>query len=247
MLYVAEDGRAVDYLEADSEGGLGIPGFDVFTKTTWQLACDALQQFGGVDADLKLMALANDWQCLTWQNLSKRESERRAARLRADYYERRPGLPHYHEAQLKAHALSPHCVLRASDASAVFSEATLRHQLTRTIKAMMRDDAEAHHTGLRRYFDEHGESLVRLESSECTGAPVVLVQSGHTGCAGEVVELLNELQQRGIRKFINLYPAQCQMPVEAGTGMAVELFGLSDMVIANIAVAFSEPFIGAPA
>lgn len=233
MLHIAQDDRPSDYLERGSEPRPGFEAFDYFTRTTWAIGCEAIRQAHG-STDPKLMVLANDWQYLAWRNLPRRESERKAACARTAYYHELTGLPDYHESQLEVHNLGPAAIFRASDGRAVFSESMLRQQLASTIKTLLKNTVDPEHLGLRCQVDEHGELLVGVETTECTSMP--LLQSGNTNCAGEVVELINQLHQRGIRNFINLYPAQCQVPVEAGTDLANHLFGLSDMAITNVAI-----------
>jgi hypothetical protein len=241
MLHVGRDGNASDYLGEDSKPRPGVEAFDFFTKATWRMACNAIHESGG-NSDLKLMVLVNDWQYLVWRDASKRESERKAAALRAAYYSSFSGLPYYHQSELGSHGLGADSVLHASASRTVFSESGLRQELTGTIKKLLKNPVDAERLGLRRSFDEHGEPFIQVETPDCTG--ITLLQCGNTNCAGEVVELLHQLQQRGIRNFINLYPAQCEVPVRAGTDLAAQLFGLADMVITNIAIPCSEPSVG---
>jgi hypothetical protein len=68
------------------------------------------------------------------------------------------------------------------------------------------------------------------------GGRYCLLFCGSTGCAGEVVELLRELQTRGVTRFINLFPFPCREPVVAGTALARQLFQIDKMRIINIAL-----------
>ena len=77
MLHVADNGHASDYLGSESEPRPGFEAFEFFTRATWDIACEAIQQAGS-SGDLKLMVLVNDWQCLIFRAVSRRESERGA-------------------------------------------------------------------------------------------------------------------------------------------------------------------------
>jgi hypothetical protein len=226
------DGMAADCLDKVRFPGVDL-GFAEFSRCTWESACRAMAA-KHVKANAKLMVLVNDWQFLTSGAGSRRVSERSAAQRREEYYRGTSTLPPFHLQQLKRHNLSDDVILRNSEKRWLFSESSLRNELSSVIREIVADEKRASEVGIRKFFTENGEPVIDACDEE--HGKFCLLYCGNTNCAGEVVSLLAALHQRGVRRFLNIYPSQCREPVGAGTRLAGRLFNLEDLRIINIAV-----------
>jgi hypothetical protein len=124
-------------------------------------------------------------------------------------------------------------VLPASQERWMFSESVLRLQFAARVRSLIKDEAAVKQLGLSVSFNENGQPIVSTESA---GEDCSLLYCGNSGCAGEIVELLNQLYVKGVRRFINIFPGECLVPVKSGTEIARRIFDLKDMKIVNIAV-----------
>jgi hypothetical protein len=236
-------GAASDHLNGTERLGGGLPHFMGMTAASWEMACEAIQRTP--DKNVKLMVLANDWQFLLPHQGNVRERKRQAARVRREYYDRTPGLPHYHWAEMQRRGLHLEQVLHADAKHVLFSESELRQQLQSSLDPFLHDNERAEKFGLRKHFSPTGEPIVDVESD--FGGRYCLLFCGSTGCAGEVVELLHQLQLRNVTRFINLYPFPCREPVITGTGLARQLFQIESMRIINVALPLSAIDYNTPA
>jgi hypothetical protein len=224
-------GTAYDLFDSDSNNQFALVDNANFAKSTWWAACLAIKQSG---SSAKLMTLVNDWQYLQLGLGNIRQRETEAAMLRTGYYKRMPTMPSMHLQALVDNGLDSDVIFKESSSRWLFSEKKLRYNLNRTLHRMLRDIKNAELIGLRRELTDKNEPVIYATTED--NQEYKLLYCGHTGCAGEVVQLLSELQTRHIRNFINLYPIECRDPVGAGTRLAQNLFALDDMKITNIAI-----------
>lgn len=212
-----------------------------FAHETWQLACETIARFSVSDR-LLLLTLVNDWQSLVPPIQSKGEQERIAAKLRREYFDRVPQLPQSHLNVLEQYGISQDRVLKREESCWLFSESRLRQEFGGTVKELLGDPARADNLGLRQYYTDNGEPVIKAAVED--GNEYCLLFCGNTNCAGEVVELLRHLYGRGVTSFVNLYPAECRQPVIAGTLLAQRLFGLAGMSVTNIAINSQNAHLG---
>jgi hypothetical protein len=199
---------------------------------TWQAGCELVSRFPVGNATI--MTLVNDWQLLKFSSESQRECEHLASQARKDYYKRTPRIPLLLGNILKHYRLRPDAILKHREDRWLFSEAELRSRLAKTVSLLLRDTQKAHSLGLTRHFTPNGDPIVHATNED--GADFCLIYCGNTNCAGEVLQLLGDLQERGVKRFINLYPMQCRQPVCTGTDLAYRIFGLQEMEVINIAL-----------
>ncbi len=221
-----------DYLhDLDTEGAeLGIVDL---CRATWEAACrsvaTALPQ-----TKAQLMVLVNDWQFVSRNQELRRENEQAASRMREQYYLATPTLSDYHLNEMDRHGLPTDLILRCREDQWLFSESALRNELNPLIHEVLEDEQRAVTCGIRKHYTENGEPIIDVCDDE--SGKVRLLYCGNTNCAGEVVSLLGNLFARGVRRFLNIYPAQCREPVSAGTRLAYRLFRLDGFVVTNVAV-----------
>jgi hypothetical protein len=234
FLEIAESGVATDRLNNPNlDRSELIDHFALFSRETWEMAC-LITAASPAENRPRLVVLVNDWQYLVPKESSRRQREQAAARLRREYYTKVPGLTEFHSSTMTSCGLPYGQILSASREQWMFSESELRAKFAATLKSVMKDPIRAEQLGITKQLNEDGEPIIsfRAEGQQCT-----LLHCGNAGCAGEVVELLRQLyEEKGVRNFINIFPACCRVPVERGTEIAQQLFGLDGMEIVNIAV-----------
>ena len=231
---LADEGDgAADGLDDDSPS---MP-FSSFARLTWRVACRLVADARSTGVDVKLLVLVNDWQFLHVRDGDRRASESRAATLRRTYYRDTARLPRYHATTLEEFALDPNVVMPSRDERWLFSETELRSDLAATVRGIFaRGEAEKH--SLSREFNSDGEPIITVQTVDA--CDYTLLYCGSTNCAGEIVELLRILRQRGVDLFVNLLPRQCFAPVETGTLLAHRIYGLAGMKIMNVSIPFVE-------
>jgi hypothetical protein len=231
-LFRRKDGQVTDCLdEADSTND--ILGFAKFCRATWSAACQA-NASASATARPRLIVLVNDWQYITNSGDKSREGQQAADRIRSEYYRRTATLPLYHLDELRQHGIETDAILTSEKDRWVFSETALRNELHPIVKKLLADRQRAQEVGVKRYFNEDGEPIVEICDDEA--GKLCLLYCGNTNCAGEVVSLLGNLYQRGIRYFLNVFPSQCREPVSAGTRLAYKIFDCDDFSVTNAAV-----------
>lgn len=233
---------AQDRLSAEVNRTRGTSDFVMFARRTWELGCrvaKAATRWGKV---VQLAVLVNDWQFLQPAGRRRRALEKMKAKMRADYYRAVPTLPEFHQATLREHGLSPDIVVRDQGDRWMFSENALRERFVRSIRRVFRE-GRAEELGLEQSFTSSGDPVIRVHSVMDT--EVCLIYCGSTNCAGEIAELLRRIYERDVRHFINLYPAACDRPVEAGTKVAQTLHPLRGLTIDNFALSLT-PSEGSP-
>ncbi|HTQ80594.1 MAG TPA: hypothetical protein VMM92_11395, partial [Thermoanaerobaculia bacterium] len=207
--------------------------FAAFTRYSWRLGCELVAAALGRGQTAQLMVLVNDWQFVRDTAGTRRDSERFAAQLRQQYYERRSSLPEHHLQVLTELGLKAADILKATEDRWLFSESDLRTALGRSVAALFAA-GKAEERGLTRHFQPSGDPVITVCSS--MGAEMNLLFCGSTNCAGEVIELLRELSERDLGLFINLYPRPCLAPVSTGTILAGQLYGLHGLRVVNVAL-----------
>jgi hypothetical protein len=223
----------VDCLDEPDSANAAFFDLVLFSQNTWHAACRAVADCPDGNRP-QLIILVNDWQFLVPKDPEKRRRESLAASLRREYYNRVPTLPLLHMRTMASCGLPTEQILPASQKHWMFSESGLRQKLAATIRALMKEEPAAKRLGLYKHFDGKWQPIVCAQSEDGTRYP--LLYCGNSNCAGEVVELLRDLYTRQVRHFVNVFPAQCKVPVETGTEIARQLFGLDGMTVANIAV-----------
>ena len=224
------DNCVVDHLGDPANAKPAFQELISFTQHTWEAACKIVSSAG---SQHKLIILANDWQYCVPKEVDRRRRESLAAQLRCEYYERTPLIPSFHLDIMHRYGLSQDHILPASEESFLFSESRLRSNFATTTKELTKDPGRAERLGLSKRLRDDQNPVI---STEVDGQEIELLYCGNTGCAGEVVELLKQLYNAGVRSFVNVYPWQCDRPVETGTSIAKQLFGLDGMEVVNIAV-----------
>lgn len=225
-------GKAVDRLEEETNSDTIIHEIATLAKTTWRVGCEVVSR--QLPGSCRLMTLVNDWQHLDGACGSKREQARKASAARNEYYRSTSHLPQLFQQMLAANGLGEESVFKATQDQWLFSESDLRAKLSRTVSDLLRDPAKTESSGLNRYFTGKGDPIIHADDDD--GGKFCLVYCGNTNCAGEFLQLLVDLKARGIRRFVNLYPIQCRLPVNTGTTLAHKIFDLSEMKIVNIAL-----------
>jgi len=225
------DGVVSDRLSVDA-GVLRSP-FAMFADSTWRAACSLVSTLkqNNVDDVPTLMVLVNDWQFLRRKEEDRRRQESAASRARKAYYQSVNRLPRMHETALVEAGLTRSDVFKCNPERWLFSEHDLRVGLAATLRRL-RLEGRSEELGIVETRTATGDPVIRIRST--MDAEVCLLYCGNTNCAGEVVELLRVLQDRGVRRFVNLFPLECLTPVEAGTAVANDLFDLTGLLIANI-------------
>ena len=225
---------ARDHLSSEESLPEGLESFIEFTRITWDIACTAVMATPEPVRPY-LFTLVNDWQFISISLPKRRKQESLAAAIREEYYRQTPSFPNFHLGVMAARGIEESRVFKASDERWLFSESDLRHQLARTVRTLLRNGKGAE-MALARTFDENGHPKVSVTSS--LAGEYCLLFCGSTNCAGEVMQLLKDLHERGVRRCVNLYPYQCMGPVLTGTNLAREMFGLLGMKVINLAVPF---------
>lgn len=226
-------GNARDpFCDLESGHSSSLHSAEVATRT-WHGTCQALKRYGGLQY-VKLMAVVNDWQRLQPPANSHHEREVEAARLRSEYYQSVPTLPQPYLQMLAEYGISTENIFKQDSNCWMFSEHRLRKSFGTAASAMLRDDpGTAEACGLR--CEISGQQKGLFFSGE-DGVDYCLLHSGNTNCAGEMVQLLHELNQRGAQRFINVYPAQCRNPVGVGTAVARSMYDIGGLSVTNVAV-----------
>jgi hypothetical protein len=233
LLFPGEN-MVTDFFYNPSDAAQWVRDFRWFSELSWRTAC-AVAARRPVALRPRMIILVNDWQHMPTVSLDRRENEKSLTRLRREYYEREFPLPSLHKRIMALDGLQPEDILPASEKQWLFSESALRAQFAKTIKSVMKDPANAARLGLEKRLDSNREPIISVETE---GQSCSLLHCGNANCAGEVVELLRQLFERGVRNFINIYPGQCDLYVERGTEISRQLFGLEGMEIENVAVHF---------
>lgn len=234
----SSQGSPADHLSSRNSQPPWLVQFLDFTRITWEIACKAVAALPPPSRPY-LMTLVNDWQFLTANGTpDRRVRERKIVKLRRMYYDGTPALPLYHREVMKAHGLDDDRIFKAADDRWLFSESDLRRHLARTVRLAFRNGTAAT-MGLASTFDESGHPKVTVTSA--LDGEFCLLFCGSTNCAGEVVQLLKDLHDRGVRRFVNLYPYTCMGPVITGSMFARQMFGRGAMKVVNLAVPFLPP------
>jgi hypothetical protein len=228
----AEGDVGCDHLEEVPVSIPALGDFVALTKRSWEIACGAIASIHS-PTTVKLIVLVNDWQFLRVAASTKREAQRRASKMRFSYYNTVSRLPEYHERGLTSFGISSSSIMPFDNDRVLFSETELRGQLARTLTSVMKDPAQPTAQKLTQYFTPAGQSIIHAKSYE---GEYPLVYCGNTNCAGEFMQLLKLLHDRGTVRFVNLYPLQCRGPVTKGTELAEQVYGLEGMKITNIAI-----------
>lgn len=230
-------GNAGDHLSEDVSERPSLSGIVSFARWTWDLGCRVAKRASTRGKHVALTVLVNDWQFLRSPDIPRRAGERQAAALRDAYYAEVPTLPTYYKTVMERHQLTTSSVFRESDGRWLFSESALRRDFAATVRRLF-VEGQATDLGLEQTFTAQGEPIIRMGSEASN--QVCLLYCGSTNCAGEIVELLRQLYARNVRHFLNLYPSPCQLPVESGTSLALELFQLQGLTVDNFALSI-EP------
>jgi hypothetical protein len=228
-----EDGEATDYMHDPDSAKPAFADLVRFSTKTWEVACDSVAA-RSTKQHCQLMVLVNDWQHVIPKEPTRRQREQKADHLRMMYYIGVPSLPWFHLNAMTSRNLDPwvHFFPFSCD-QYLFSESRLRARFATTLKTVMKDPVRAAELGVTTEHDGNNEPIISLQTD---GQSCTLLHCGNANCAGEVVELLKELYERGVRNFINIYPGCCHIPVESGTEISRQLFGLDGMEVVNIAV-----------
>jgi hypothetical protein len=204
---------------------------------TWAAVC-CLNRYGNRSLldqyQVKLMTLVNDWQRIQVKANSRREQERGCNRLRSEYYGLVPRLPDELRDVMLNNCMNQKHILKHDPSCWLFSEHQLRIRFNRTLSQMMRDSGKSAELGLSSELTAKIEPIIYGSTDDDT--KYQLSFCGNSGCCGEVIQLLSDLQQLGVRNFINLYPMECRNHVTAASTLARRMFGLSGMTITNIAI-----------
>lgn len=217
--------------QIEARGGMG--EFSAFTRFSWRLGCRLVALAKERGQALQLMVLVNDWQFVQSPTEARRDSERTAAKMRDQYFAARRSLPDYHLRMLHEHGLTEADVLKATGDQWLFSESALRIALGRSVSKLF-SEGRAESCGLTKHFQPSGDPVISICAD--IGTEMDLIFCGSTNCAGEVIELLRELNERGIGLLVNLYPRPCLAQVSTGTMLAGQLYGLRGMRIVNVAI-----------
>lgn len=222
----------------DSPAGVGVAPADLvaFTRRTWQAGCDAV--VSRPDRGARLMVLVDDVHGVRPALADRSTAERLGAELVSRYLARTPELPRYHGRVAADRGVGPEHILRQSDSRWIFAERELRAALVKHVQREVRVGSSQ--TPLRESADGSTITVTHPERG-----PYCLVHSGHTNCAGGVMELLAAVRRRGIRVLVTMVPLRCLGPVSVGTMLARELYPVADLRVVNIAI--GDPATKAPA
>jgi len=220
-----------DHLEDDSPPS-PINEFVDFAHFTWNLAVRAIAEHPRSRA--QVLTLVNDWQFVRFSLGARRKAELLADEFRNKYYAQTNTLPEFHNRVLHSFGLSDVCVLKADEQRWLFSERRLRDGLAEALGGLLKQNDRRLHIKVT----ENGEPIVDVVSPAI--GEYSLLYCGNTNCAGEVVELLRQLYDRGVRHFVNLFPDTCFGPVTTGTLLANELFDLNGMMVINVSIPLSR-------
>lgn len=228
--------EAIDRLDATATSSLA-RNFANFAGLSWSVACALTRMLSATTQSVQVMTLVNDWQFLRAGAGGRRAQVREASLARGRYYSRVPTLPAMHLAILAAQGLGDESVFKWSQERWLFSEDSLRTGLAATLKRL-KAEGRARDLGIVEETTPEGEPIVRVQCS--LDHEVCLLYCGNTNCAGEVVELLRVLHERGVRRFVNVFPRECMIPVEAGTVTAHDIFTFDGMLVVNAGLTVVE-------
>ena len=205
-----------------------------FTRYTWHLACQIARNCNRKDRGVMLAVLVNDWQFIHINGTQTKRGHRHriADKIREAFYDRVPTIPETHTRIMRDYNLDDETLIRFEAERWLFSEVELRRRLGKSLEALFAS-GDAEKLGLSKKQTESGP-IIDLKTDQAQ--PTTLMHCGSSNCAGEVVELLREIYDRGFRFFVNLYPQECDAPVSSGTQMAQRIFRLKELTVLNVAI-----------
>ena len=189
-----------------------------FPMTTWQMGVELVSLLGQANREAKLLTLVNDWYFLRGISV--------ATKQRRQFYECQNLVPSYEKA-LYAVGLNEDDILQLGPHSKWVSEYWLRRSAERRLKA-------TNHPSLRRRISSDGIKELVFDDlqSECRQ----LLCGGRADCAAEVSELLYLLNKKGYTALVNFIPRECEEPVNNGCEQAMQLYGIKNLRVLNIAL-----------
>lgn len=199
-------------------------GIGVFPSLSWELGVQIVAQLRQIGNAPALITFVNDWQYVpkTWPG--------GAQAARKLFYEKYSfPLPTYESTLLK-YGLDHSVLGDLGRHSGFVSEHWLRRRLARHLSNMKRKGLPGAER-LYRATQPDGSPCMRFEPTQ--GADVCLVVYGSSDCAGEMTELLHLANADGFRTIVNLYPLQCENPVNEGARRGIDLFNLKEFRIIN--------------
>lgn len=215
--------------------------FAEFSQRTFALGLALARRLRAQGIDARLCTLVNDWQYLESSRalLSLAQTERQR------YYDGLERSPVADACPFPHDAPGAQVFLGGSSLNSLKSEAQLRQ---RFVERVLKLDKEQRldSLGLSKSRTASGNPSFGVQAATICGGElsgeVCLVYGGNTNCAGEVIELLYEVQQLGAQCFVNFYPIDCQNHVEFGSKLFHQLEHVSAAVprIVNVGLALSD-------
>ncbi|MGA2583736.1 MAG: hypothetical protein ABSG31_10705 [Tepidisphaeraceae bacterium] len=192
-----------------------------FPLETWRLGVELTARLNADGHDPSLLTLVNDWYFL------RQLAEGEATELRKRFYASHLDLLPTYARALENAGLNQSILTSIGPNPVLISEYWLRRRAERRLK-------ELRHPQVRSVSRPDGTKELMLEDlgRECRR----LLCGGQADCADEVLELLCILAEKGFTSLINFIPRECEQPVNKGCVLAIDLFGLHDFRILNIAL-----------
>ncbi|MBO9489839.1 hypothetical protein J7384_05645 [Endozoicomonas sp. G2_1] len=215
-----------------------------FCSETFDIGCEQASATG--HQSVKLLLLANDWQNLNLdRRIKTKEKQILTHELLSNYYSSLESIPKFLLKKLSAFSLEPSCIEKYGEQNWIFSEYALRESFAQYINSIeSSNDSIFTYTQNSQKITAINTNSYDIEEYHSNPQSVPLLCENSANCAGEVIELLKEMENRGVNSMVIIYPLSCFNFVNLGTLVFKELFPSSSISITNIALPVTEGSIG---